>query len=235
MPFAVDWLTLSAGVDQNESTKVIAEVTRRNGFSGEVKVSVEGYSAGNEAITRSFEVGQATLKGADSRAEISTKAKLDSETGTRSIYARSEASVGGQTVVTFSRPMSFRIAEFPFTLVNSLPRLSVTVPAAGSTNNAASEAEFSVKTERRGLFTEDVALSLEGLPEGITASSTNIVRGTGDASFQLVATEKAKASTNNITVIGTANVNGRQFQLRGQNLQLIVNAPSEMKETAAVK
>jgi hypothetical protein len=234
-PFTVDWLTLAAGVEQNDSTKVLAEVKRHAGFTGEIKISAEGYSAGNEAITRSFEVDQPILTNSSTRTEISLKAKPDSETGTRSIYARAEASIGGQTLVEYSRAMPFRIGEFPYTLVNSLPRLSVTPPPVGSTNNAASQAEFSVRTERRGLFTEDIALSLEGLPEGVTVNTTNIARGTTEAGFKLTATDKAKLGTSTVVVVGTANVNGRQFRLRGPELQLIINALVETSETAAVK
>lgn len=232
-PFGIDWLTLSAGIDQNQSTKVLAEVQRKDGYKGDVKVSVEGYSAGNEAITRSLEVGQDTAKGTDTRAEISMKAKLDSETGARPVYARAEATVDGLPVVEYSRAMPFRIGEFPFTLANSLPRLGVTIPAAGATNSAASEAEFSVTTQRRGLFSDDIAVSIEGLPEGINTASATIARGTGDANFKLTVTDKAKVGTNTIAVVGVANVNGRQFRLRGPDIQFIVNAPVEGNETAA--
>ncbi len=233
-PFSIDWQTLAASVEQNQSTKVVADVARRSSFAGEIKISVEGFSAGNEAITKSFEVNSPTLKAADTLAELSMKAKLDSETGARPVYAKAEATVNGQTIVEYSRPMTVRIGEFPFTLDNSLPRLAVTTPAAGSTNAVASEAEFSVKAQRRGLFTDDIQLAVEGLPEGMVATSTNIVRGMGEAGFKLTASEKTKPGTNTVTVVGTAEVNGKKFQLRAPGIQLIVNPPAET-ETAAAK
>jgi hypothetical protein len=235
-PFNVDWMTLGASLEQNQSMKVFAEVERQKGFSGDVKISVEGFSAANEPITKSLDVGEATLKTNETRGEISLKAKLDSETGTRPIFLRAEAKVDGQPVVEYSRPMELRIAEFPFTLNNSLPRLAVTTPPSGATNSTASEAEFSVKTQRRGLFTDDIELSIEGLPEGVSATSTNLLRGTTEAGFKLVASEKTKPSTNTLTVVGTAEVNGRKFQLRALGIQFIINAPSaEANQTAAAK
>jgi hypothetical protein len=235
-PFDVDWVTLSANVEQNQSTKVIAEVDRQNGFNGNVKISVEGYSAANEPITKSLELKQVTLKTNETRAEISLTAKIDSETGTRPIFIRAEAKVDGQPVVEYSRPMSLRVAEFPFTLNNSLPRLAVTTPPPGATNSTASEAEFSVKAQRRGLFTDDINLAIEGLTEGVSATATNLLRGTGEAGFKLIASEKCKPGTNTLTVVGTADVNGRKFQLRAPGIQFIVNAPSaEANQTAAAK
>lgn len=234
-PFTIDWLTLSADIEQNQTAKVVAELKRRTGFSGDVKITVEGYAAGNEAINRNFDVKEETLKNKDARANINLKAKIDSETGTRPVYARAEASVDGVAVIEHSGPLSFRVAEFPFTLVNSLPRLGVTVPPSGVTTNAASQADFSVKTQRRGLFTDDIALSIEGLPEGMVATSTNLLHGLTEAGFQLTATDTAKVGTNNIAVIGMVNVNGRQFRLRGPDIQLIVNPAAELTETAAAK
>ncbi len=234
-PFTVDWVTLAANVEQNQSTKVFAEVERRPGFSGEVKISVEGFSAGNDPSTKSLEVSAAAVPTNMTRAEISLKAKMDSETGTRPIFVRGEGTVNGQPVVEFSRPMALRISEFPFVLENSLPRLAVTTPAPGVTNATASEAEFSVKTQRRGLFSEEIHLTLEGLPEGVAASSTNLLRGVTEANFKLNASAKTKPGTNTLTVLGTAEVNGRKFELRAPGIQFIVNPAPEIKETAAAK
>ncbi len=234
-PFEVNWLTLIASLEQNQSSKFLAEIERRKGFSGDVKISVEGFSAGNDPIAKNLEVGEITLKTNDTRAEIAMKAKIDSETGVRPIFARAEAKVDGQTVVEFSGPMLLRVTEFPFTLENSLPRLAVTTPAAGVKNSIASEAEFLTKTQRRGLFTDEINLTIEGLPEGVTATSTNFFRGNSEVNFKLTASDKSKPSTNTLTVIGTAEVNGRKFQLRGPGIQFIVNAPAEVNQTAAAK
>jgi hypothetical protein len=73
------------------------------------------------------------------------------------------------------------------------------------------------------------------LPEGVMATSTNLARGTTEAGFQLKVTDASKVGPNNIAVVGTVNVNGRQFRLRGPDLQLIVNPRADTSETAAAK
>lgn len=234
-PFTVDWVTLSSQLEQNQSTTLQAEVQRRKGFSGDVKVSLEGFSAGADPITKSFEVQPVTLKDKSQRADFTAKAKLDSETGTRLVFVKAEATVDGQPVVQYGGGIPVTVTEFPFTLANSLPRLAVTAQPAGA-KSAAGEAEFSVKVTRRGLFSEDIALALEGLPEGILATTTNLPRGIAEAAFKLTATEKAQANkTNSLTVVGTATVNGRTLQQRAPAISLVVNAPAEMETKPAAK
>ena len=232
--FSVDWVTLSAAAEQNQSATVVANVERRNGFDGEIKLSVDGFSAPSEVATKSIDVPPVTLKTNATRAEFRLTAKLEGEAGTRPIFVRAESSVNGGNVEQFSRFMPFTISEFPYVLSTSLPRLGITALRPGQTNAAAAEAEFSIKVVRRGLFTDDIALSMEGLPEGIMASSTNLLRGLGEAEFKLTATDKAKPTTNSVIVVGVANVNGREFRQRAPEIQLIVNAPA-VSETAAIK
>ena len=232
-PFSVEWISLDGQMEQNQSSKLLAKLTRHDGFAGDVKVSVEGFSAGKDPISRSAEVQSVTLKTNATDAEFKIKAKNDSEIGTRPIYLKAEATVDGQPAVEYSESIPLTITEFPFTLVNSLPRLALTALPKG-TQSAAGEAEFSVKATRRGLFNEDIALAFEGLPEGIVATTTNLPRGVTEAAFKLTTNEKAKAgTTNKFTVVGTAGVNGRSFTQRTPEISLIVNAPADTGEQAA--
>ncbi|HEY2951601.1 MAG TPA: PPC domain-containing protein, partial [Verrucomicrobiae bacterium] len=77
-PFTLEATTLSASVEQNQSATIEVMVQRRDGFTGDVKLSAEGFSAGREAITKSFEVGEITVKGSESIGKLTFKAKLDS-------------------------------------------------------------------------------------------------------------------------------------------------------------
>lgn len=223
-PFTVEPLTWSASVQQGEATTVEALLTRRAGFAGEVRVAVEGFSAGRDPISRSVETKPVTLKGSETRARLNLAAKMDSELGTRPAWFKAEAAVEGQTLRVLSRPFFLTIEPFPFTLATSLPRVSVTVPPPG-TSSPAAEAEFSVKTVRRGWFTDDIALELEGVPGGITATSTNLPRGSTEALIRLIASENAAAGTNTLTVVGSAHVNGRDFRHRA-SITLIVSPPA---------
>jgi outer membrane lipoprotein-sorting protein len=233
-PFTLEPITLSARVEQNQSASVEV-VVRRNGFTGDIQVTAEGFSSGKEPLSRNVDVQAVTLKGADSRATLNLRAKLDSETGTRFIVFKAEAKVDGQTVTQYSRAILLSIDPFPFTLANSLPRLAIAA-LPPEKKSAASEAEFSVKTARRGWFTDDISLSVEGVPEGITITTTNLARGVNEAGFKIIASDKASVGKEvSLTVVGTANVNGRAYQLRAPAVVLTVNAPAEAAEGAPEK
>jgi len=224
--FEIEPITLSARVEQNQSTAIDLQVRRHNSFLGDIQVSAEGFSSGKEPLTRNLELQSVTLKGADTRATMKLKAKLDSETGTRLILFKGEAKVDGRSLTQYSRAFPLTIDPVPFTLANSLPRLAVTALPPDK-KSAASEAEFSVKANRRGWFTDEINLSVEGVPEGLVINSTNIARGASEAGFKIVATDKASAGKEvSLSVVGTANVNGRAYQFRGSPIVVTVNAPA---------
>jgi len=224
--FTLEPITLSALMEQNQSATVELLIHRHNGFMGDIQVTTEGFSAGKEPLTRNVELQPVTLKGAESRATLNLKAKLDSETGTRMILFKAEAKVDGQTNVQYSRPIPLTIGPVPFTLANSLPRLAVTAMPPEK-KSAASEAEFSVKANRRGWFTDDIDLAVEGAPDGLLINSTNIARGTGEAGFKIIASDKAPVGKDvSLTVVGTANINGRNYKFRGAPVVVTINAPA---------
>ena len=224
--FRIEPITLSARVEQNQSTTFEVQVRRDNGFTGEIQVSAEGYAPGKEPLAKNLEVEPVTLKGAETRATIKFKAKTDSETGTRLVLFKAEAKVNGQNVAEYSRAIPLTIDPIPFTLANSLPRLAV-MALAPDKKSAASEAEFSVKANRRGWFTDEITLKVEGAPEGLTLNSTNISRGASEAGFRIVANDKAPAGKEvSLTVVGTANINGRAHEFRGSPIVVTINAPT---------
>jgi len=107
-----------------------------------------------------------------------------------------------------------------------LPRLAVTAMPPDK-KSAASEAEFSVKANRRGWFTDDINLAVEGVPDGLLINSTNIARGTGEAAFKITASDTAPAGKEvSLTVVGTATINGRNHQFRGSPVVVTINAPA---------
>jgi hypothetical protein len=234
-PFSVEPLTLSASVEQEQSTVLEVVLHRRDGYAGEVQLALEGFSAGRDPISRSVETGPVTLKGYDTQGTLNLKARLDAELGTRPVWIRGEAKVNGQAVSVASRPLPLTIREFPFALANSLPRLSVTALPSGL-KSAAGEAEFLVRVSRRGWFTDDINLAIEGLPEGITATATNLPRYASEAAFKLTAGEKAPAGKEvPLRVVGTAHVNGRRYEVRSPELKLTINPAPETNALAEAK
>src|SRR2546428_4679877 len=64
-PFTLELVTLSASVEQNQSTSIEVMAQRRDGFAGDIKLTAEGFSAGREPLSKRFEGGEATLKASE--------------------------------------------------------------------------------------------------------------------------------------------------------------------------
>jgi uncharacterized membrane protein len=230
-PFTVDLTTLGVQVEEDQSATVNVVVRRHDGFDGEIKLSASGYSARREPITNNIEVQPITLKAGETRAALNLKARLDAETGTRPIYVRGESKVDGETNTQFSQAIPLTIKAIPFTVKNTMKRLSVAVLPAGA-KSAASEAEFAVRASRRGWFTDQINLSLEGLPEGVIATSTNLPSQVNEVTFKLATTDKAPTAKDfQITVVGSANAGGRAYQQRTDPMTLSITAPQNVADT----
>ncbi|MCI0537363.1 MAG: PPC domain-containing protein [Verrucomicrobiales bacterium] len=224
-PFTIDLATLTASVEQNQTSKVEVLVRRRSDFNGEIKLAPEGFSSGREPITRSAEFEPITLKATETRAELKLKAKVDSEVGTRPIFVRGETSIDGQVYSQFSSTLPLTIVQIPFVLSTTLKRLSVTALPPGA-QSAAGEATFTVKAERRAGFTGEVNLVLEGLPEGITATVDKVAANSVETIVKLVATEQAPTGKEyTLSLIGTGVFNDRNYKYRPAEIKLSINAP----------
>jgi hypothetical protein len=233
-PFSIDLVTLSAAIEQNRSATIEALVQRREGFTGDIKLTAEGYSAGKEAITKSLDVGEVTLKPTENSAKVKVTAKQDSEIGTRTIVLRGEAAVDGQTAVEYSRELPVTITQIPFVLSSTLPKLSVTAVPPGS-ESAAGEASTIIKVERRDGFTNELDLKITGMPSGITTTLDKIPANATETTLKIVATDKAAVGTNyTFTVLGTSMHKDRNFKFRTPPVALVVNAPEPMEQKPAI-
>jgi hypothetical protein len=231
-PFTVDWVSLDGRLEQDSSGSLQGKIKRTGGFAGDLTVSVEGFTGnGDSPITDSIDVNSITVKGDAQSFSIPLKARLNSELGTRPIFLRAETNLNGGAVVQYSAAIPLTVREYPFQLSTSLPRLSITALAPGI-KSASGEAEFSVKVSRRGWFTGAITLSIEGLPEGVVATSTNLPPNASEASFTLTTDGKAKPGTNTFIVYGTANPNGMNFRQPAPGVVLTINAPSDQEQTA---
>lgn len=216
-PFTLDVLTLTAAVDQDQTSVIEVLATRRDGFTNDIKLSLEGYSAGREPITKSLDVKEVILKTNELSAKLSFKARLDSELGTRSVIVRAEATHNGQTSVIYTRPVPLTVTQLPFVLSTSSPKYSV---AAGA------EAKLTIKAERRAGFTGEIALTFEDLPKGVQVEPVKIAKGAGDAALKLIASTNAVLGTNfSFTILGAGLHNDRNFKHRTGVLKLAVTAP----------
>jgi hypothetical protein len=230
-PFTVDALTLAASMDQLKSGTLDVLVRRRPGFAGDIKLSAVGFSAGREAITKSFDVKEVTLKPDAASAQLKFTAKVDSELGTRAVLVRGEANDGGQTAVEFSQPVALTVLQIPFVL--SAPgKVSLNAPRAGSTN--VDEAELKVRVDRRG-FAGEIPLTLEGVPAGIRVSGTNISANAAEALLTFVATDKTQPRTNATVTIRGAAMHDDKLYRHKTTVKLSVSPPAiEIASTNSV-
>ena len=233
-PFTLDLVTLSADIEQNRSASVEVMAQRREGFAGEIKLSAEGYSTGKDPITKSLNVAEMTLKPAESLGRVKFTARQDSEIGTRSVLIRGEANVDGQTIVQYSREVPVTITQIPFIISSTLPKLTVTAVPVGS-QSAAGEASTTIKVERRDGFTNELDLTINGMPDGINATLEKIPANGAESTLKIVATDKAVPGTNySFTVLGKSQHKDRNYKFKTGSVALVVNVPEPMERVPLV-
>ncbi len=229
-PFSVDVAQASASVEQNATTMLDLAVTRRAGFDGEVKVMGEGVGGVNIATL--------VLPPGKSRGQLSLNAAYNAATGTRPLLVRAEAGVDGQTLVQPApRAVDLTVRGIPLFATAMLPgspffrtdavKLSAAALPTNSTS-AANSTEFVVKVERRG-FEGEVALALEGVPAGVTATVQPVAAKGREASIRLLATDKAEAGKeHDLVVVATYAHEDRTWRQKTQPVKLqILAAPTE--------
>lgn len=231
-PFTIEPITLSAALEQNETGRIEAMAQRREGFTGDIKLTAEGFSAGRDPITKSFTVSEGVITSTQTMGRVKLQAKLDSEVGTRTIVLKGES--GG--VTEYSRPVPITVSQVPFVVSSTLTRLSLTALPTNA-QSAASQAETAVKVERRAGFTNEVQLAVEGLPAGMITTLDKIAATGTETTFKLVATEKAPAGTNSLTIVAASMHNDRNYKSRSGPITLIVNAvePGDTNTVALTK
>jgi hypothetical protein len=231
-PFRLELATLSGSVEQGQSVTLDVLALRRDGFVNQIKLSVEGFNAGREPISKSFDVGEAIIKDNETLGRITLTAKMDSEIGTRTIVVGGLGGLDGQLYSEYTQPIPMTVTQFPLTLSSSLPRLSLTVLPPGS-ESAAGEAEAKIRVDRRAGFKGEVELAIEGLPEGVKSEVPKILEGVGEVAVKLFATDKSKLGTNfNVTVIGTALFNDRHYKARTRKIALSIALPEGVELAA---
>lgn len=223
-PFTLELVTLSAAIEQNQAGRIEVLAQRKEGFAGEIKLTAEGFSAGREPITKSFDVREATLKAADAITNVKLTAKTDAEIGTRTVVIKGESTVDGKKIVQYTRPVPLTVTEIPFVISSTLSRLNVTALPTNSPS-AARFTETAVKLNRRAGFTSEVNLTVEGMPAGIEMTLDKIAGNAAETTLKLVATEKAPPGTNSLTILASGAHGDRNYKHRSGAITLVINAP----------
>lgn len=230
-PFSMDAVTLSAVLDQGQSTNLDLAILRDAGFSGDIKVSLDGYSLGREVITKSFDVAPITLKDKTTTARFNLKAKKEAEVGTRNVFAIAEWVANGETNLTCSRPIPVTVQQIPFVLSAVTPRAFLTLPRAGSTS-AVEEVTVKFKAERRG-YNGEIPLTLDGIPDGITISDAKVPAGSGEAAVRLLPSGTAKPGTNySFTASAVVTHQDRIYRQKSGAVKLFIETPAAIEFAA---
>ena len=233
-PLSVDVSPATALTEQNAGTALDVSVIRRDGFAGEVKVLAEDLPG--------ISIPAVTLPAGQARAKLALNAAYNAEVGTRPVMVRAEAVIEGNTVVQYAPvPVPVTTQGIAMFLTAMLPgssffrtdtfKLSAVALPEG-TKSEANQTEFVVKVDRRGL-TGEIALALEGLPAGVTATVNPIAADKNEAAIKLVVSDKAETGKElSFNVVGTATHQDRIWRQKTQSVKLLLTAPE--KETAAV-
>ena len=95
------------------------------------------------------------------------------------------------------------------TLVRSSDSPVETTPTKGRGKGPATQARVKISTDRFGKFEGPIKISVEGLPEGVTVQGTEIAAKKPNTDLVFEAAPTAKIQTSYITVVGTAEIDGR--------------------------
>jgi hypothetical protein len=103
----------------NTTTKLLVTVDR-NGFDGDVKLTVEGYAAGldpqtNEpfGIDKNLDIKPITLKAKETQGVIEIKTSAKTEKGRRTIVVKAEGTVNGEAYAEYSQLIPMTVKEAP--------------------------------------------------------------------------------------------------------------------------
>jgi hypothetical protein len=105
-------------VGRNKTLLLPVPITRAAGFSGDVIVTLEGFSSGRDPATRqpmpiarNIVVTPLTLRGAESFGKLNLRINPNSEVGTRTVVLRCETRIGNDAYVQYSPAFPLTVTE----------------------------------------------------------------------------------------------------------------------------
>jgi photosystem II stability/assembly factor-like uncharacterized protein len=173
----------AVAVTRGASATSTLTITRLNGFTGSVNLSVTGLPAG---VTATFSVNPATGTSSVLTLAASSTATLGNATLTVS---------GAGTPGTRTTTLALTVNDV------ATPNFALSASPASVTINQGASGTSTINLTRSGGFTGSVSLTASGLPSGVTASF-NPASTTGSSSV-LTLTASASATVGNATVTVT--------------------------------
>jgi hypothetical protein len=75
-PFTIEPITLSTAIEQNETARIEVMARRKEGFTGDIKLTAEGFSAGRDPITKSFTMTEGVINGSQNMGRVKLQASI---------------------------------------------------------------------------------------------------------------------------------------------------------------
>lgn len=189
--FSLSASPASLTVDQGSSGSTAISTAVSGGFNSAVALSVSGLPSG---VTASFNPTSIAVPGSGS-STLTFTASSTAATGTSNVTV---TATGGGVTHTTTVALTVNAAAAPdFALSASPAGLSVTHGGSGSST---------ISSTVTGGFNAAVALSVSGLPSGVTASfnpASIAAPGSGSSALTFTASSTAVVGTSNVTVTAT--------------------------------
>jgi hypothetical protein len=221
---------LSLGTDRpsvqhGEKGKIGVSVTRLNEFKGEIRIDITGLPEGVTAKPL-------LIPGDKDSGNLELEASPGSDLRLAEIRAWGEANLDGQVLrrQALLPPGRFQGSGPAFPDSSPLQALlAVVEPARFSLESAASTvylvrggaAEFGVKVARKPGFAAPLSLTAENLPPGVAIQEVELIDEGRMARVKLKASAEAvSARVPNLTIIGTAEAEGRKYSVAAPRVSL---------------
>ena len=223
--FMLSLSTDRPSVQHGEKGKIGVSVSRFNEFKGEVRVEITGLPQGVTAKTL-------VIPGDQESGSLELEAAAGFELKVIEIRVSGEANLNGRTVRRQALLPPGRFQGSGPVFPDSSPRqalLAVVDSARFSLESAASTvylvrggtAEFGVKVTRKTGFAAPLNLTAENLPPGVAIQEVELIDEGRMARVRLKASaDAASARVPNLTLIGTAEVEGRKYSVAAPRVSL---------------
>jgi hypothetical protein len=207
-PYALKTSVTQLTLVQGQAAQVPVQVVRKMGFNGAINVTL-----GAQPQLNNINAPQVTIAGDKSEGVFTINAAANAGTINYGMFISGNANNVVQTTTLFA----LNVVAPPMALAINPNNPTVMMGAA---------VPVKVTLTRNNNFAGEVALSLAGLPNGVTGNMVTVPGDQKEATLMITASgAAAPGATQNITVKATTKVNGQDVTLSSPPLTLTVNAP----------
>jgi hypothetical protein len=186
----------------------ITVAAQRAGYNGEINLRLEGLPAGTTAGPAAIRAGQNSVTftlaappgapPAAARLRIIGTAPIGDQTVERVAEGRETYQIPGANL----QQLPLRATEMVVAAVGPPPPYTLTATLPAAELKAGQKLELAVRVERKAEFKDTVAVTLAGLPPGVTASALTINRDKEEGKITLTAAANAPPGPVSLIVQG---------------------------------